>query len=245
MISLSTAFRTQAVQFGNTLQSGSLPGEVRFIRGRLLAAGVSALGGFAALAWLVHGNPGPLLGDVEIERFVQSIPWGWLAVVFGSATAFSGATQATAGIILLALVIVIRPRAFLFSVLGSLSGLLYTLTNAAIDRPRPSPGLVHVTEHLGAHSFPSGHAVFAVTYATLLVLCIGGKYLRRRPLIAVSILAAVVVAFMSIARLATGGHWPTDVYGGLLLAGGWILVLLSVRPIGNPVLAWLGDPAAG
>jgi hypothetical protein len=53
---------------------------------------------------------------------------------------------------------------------------------------------------------------------------------------------AVVVIIFSLARIVTGGHWPSDVLGGLLLAAGSILMLLSIRFISGPVLSHLGDP---
>jgi hypothetical protein len=37
-------------------------------------------------------------------------------------------------------------------------------------------------------------------------------------------------------------HWSSDVLGGLLLAAGWILTLLSILLITGPVLEHLGDP---
>ncbi len=211
------------------------------VRGRLAVAGLGAIAAFGVLSFFARAS-GPLPGDVGTERAVQSIPWGPISVVFGWVTAFNGFRQMMAGLVLVAIVIAINPRTVAFTVLASLSGAMYTVSNAFVDRPRPSPDLVHVTEHLGAQSFPSGHAVFAMTYASLIVLCVAGKYLHRRGLIAAAAAGAGAVLLMSVARLATGGHWPTDVYGGWLLAGGWIMLLLSFRPVGTPVVAWLGDP---
>jgi membrane-associated phospholipid phosphatase len=228
--------------FAPGVAGAATPRRASAIRGSLLIPGLAALLAFAGIALASRGS-GPLPGDVAVERLVQSLPWGPATAVFGLITAFNGTTQLAAGLVLLALVVAINPRAFLFSILASLSGPLYSLTNSLVDRPRPSAALVQVTEHLGGHSFPSGHAIFVLTYATLLVLCVGGKYLAGPRLIVAAAMGAAAVVFMSVARLATGGHWPTDVYGGLLLAGGWMLVLLSVGPIGRPVLAWLGDPA--
>jgi membrane-associated phospholipid phosphatase len=222
-------------------RSETSPGRISVIRASLLLPGLLALGTFFVLAFVAR-NSGPLPGDVQVERFAQSVAWGPVTTFFGWITAFNGPTQLTAGLIVLTVVIAINPRTFFFSVLAALSGPLYTVSNSLVDRPRPSGALVQVTEHLGGHSFPSGHAVFALTYVSLLVLCVGGKYLPRRWLYAAAVAGAAVVLFMSAARLATGGHWPTDVYGSLLLGGGWLLLLLSFRPIGNPVLAWLGDP---
>lgn len=211
------------------------------VNGPLFLLGIAALGAFLVLALFARGS-GPLPADLGVERFIQSVPWGFLTVVFGWITAFNGYTQFMAGFALLAFVILVNPRTIVFAALASLSGTLYTFSNSFVDRPRPAANLVQVTEHLGAQSFPSGHAVFALTYASLLVLCVAGKYLDRRGLAVAAVVGAGTVMLISVARLATGGHWPTDVYGGWLVAGGWILVLLALRPIGRPVLAWLGDP---
>lgn len=143
-------------------------------------------------------------------------------------TSFNVTTATVAGILLLAVVVTINPRTLIFAMLASLSGPLYTLLNTVI----------------GARWFPGGHAVVSLTFVSLLVLCVGGKYLRRRGLIVVSVVGATSVLFISTASLVIGGHRPSDVYGGWLCAGGWILILLSVRPIGDPVLTWLGDPEA-
>jgi membrane-associated phospholipid phosphatase len=208
----------------------------------LALPGAAAMAGFLVLAYFARAS-GPLPGDVGVERVVQSIPWGPLSTVFGWVTAFNGFTQTMAGLVILFIVVVVNPRTFAFAALASLSGLMYAVSNSFIDRPRPSSDLVQVTEHLGAHSFPSGHAVFVVTYVSLIVLCVAGNHLNRRGLIAAAAVGVAVVLLTSAARLATGGHWPTDVYGGWLLGGGWILLLLSFRPVSSPVLSWFGDPA--
>jgi hypothetical protein len=55
----------------------------------------------------------------------------------------------------------------------------------------------------------------------------------------------IAIAFIfSVARIVTGGHWPSDVLGGLLLAGGWMTTLLSIRFIGDRVIRWPGEPEA-
>ena len=224
-----------------TMPPKSAPLHTPVLRRSLAIPGAAAAAAFLVLGFVARGS-GPLPGDVGVERAVQAVPWGPLSTAFVWVTAFNGYRQMMAGLVLLLVVIVINPRTVAFAVLASLSGALYTLSNSLVDRPRPAPDLVQVTEHLGAHSFPSGHAVFAATYASVIVLCVAGKYLHRRGLIAAGVAGVGVVLLMSVARLATGGHWPSDVYGGWLLAGGWMTLLLSFRPVGSPVLAWLGDP---
>jgi membrane-associated phospholipid phosphatase len=211
------------------------------VRLRLLIVGLVLLAAFGVTAALAASNP-YFPFDVPLERWIQASLSGVAPWFFSSVTALNGTTQTLAGIVLLLLVVVLNPRAILFAVLASLTGPIYFYLNATVNRPRPSPDLVRVTEHLGGSSFPSGHATFAATYVTLLVLCVGGKYLKGRGVTIAAAVGAVVVIAFSVARIVTGGHWPSDVLGGLLLTAGWMSTLLSIRFIGDPVLRWFGDP---
>jgi membrane-associated phospholipid phosphatase len=70
-----------------------------------------------------------------------------------------------------------------------------------LARGRPSSGLHRDGLPDGEHG------------ATLLVLCVGGRYLRRCGLIMTAAAGAVVVIVFSLARVVTGAHWPSDVLG--------------------------------
>jgi membrane-associated phospholipid phosphatase len=211
------------------------------VRLPLLIIGLALLAAFAVTSVLAAANP-YFPFDVPLERAIQGWLSGTVPWFFSSVTALNGTTQTLVGIVLLLLVVFLNPRAILFAVLASLAGPIYFLVNGVINRPRPSPQLVEVTEHLGGSSFPSGHATFAATYVTLLVLCVAGKYMNRRGVTVAALVGALVVLAFSIARVVTGGHWPSDVLGGLLLTAGWMSTLLSIRFIGDPVLRWFGDP---
>jgi membrane-associated phospholipid phosphatase len=207
----------------------------------VLILGLAQLAIFALMAVLASTSA-YFPFDVPVERWIQGLlgetaPW-----LLSAVTALNGPRQTLVGFLLLLLVVVLNPRAIVFAVLASLTGPIYFFVNSTISRPRPSGQLVQVSEQLAGNSFPSGHATFAATYAALLVLCVGGKYLRRRAVLASAVAGALVVLVFSVARIVTGGHWPSDVLGGLLLAGGWMTTLLSLRLIGDPVVRWLGDP---
>jgi membrane-associated phospholipid phosphatase len=209
----------------------------------LLILGIAQLAAFALLA-VFAGTSAYFPFDVPVERWVQGLLGGTAPWLFGAVTALNGPRQTLGGLLLLLLVVILNPRTIVFAVLASLTGPIYFLVNSMISRPRPSGQLVQVSEHLAGNSFPSGHATFAATYATLLVLCVGGKYLKRPALFAAAAAGALVVLVFSVARIVTGGHWPSDVLGGLLLAGGWMTTLLSIRFIGDRVIRWLGEPDA-
>jgi membrane-associated phospholipid phosphatase len=104
-------------------------------------------------------------------------------------------------------------------------------------RPRVPDALV------GVHAWPSGHATASMSLALALVLMSSP---RTRPVVgAIGGLLAVAVAY---SVLLLGWHYPSDVVGGMLIAGGWSCVLAAVavrRPLAVRVRARsaLGPPA--
>jgi membrane-associated phospholipid phosphatase len=106
-----------------------------------------------------------------------------------------------------------------------------------IERPRPSPDLVHVERVLGFSSYPSGHVVnLTAFFGSLLVL----SWLGMRPTwyrAIMQILGAVLIACIGVARIYSGEHWPSDVLAGYLQ--GSVVVALTVslylrRHLGRP-----------
>ena len=107
---------------------------------------------------------------------------------------------------------------------------------------------------IGAASWPSGHATAAMSLALCAVPAVP---MRLRP--AVATLGAAFAVAVSYSFLALGWHYPSDVFGGFLVAAAWTLlgvgtlVALDARPprgVGiNPVVRLpartaLGPPAA-
>jgi undecaprenyl-diphosphatase len=98
-----------------------------------------------------------------------------------------------------------------------------------VARPRPTDGFWAES----GYSFPSGHTTNA-TIMVSLVLIVAWPYLRRpgRPVaVASAVTYAVAVGF---SRLAGGVHWPSDVFGGLLLAVGLTCGAAAVTPLPAP-----------
>lgn len=103
-----------------------------------------------------------------------------------------------------------------------LSMVLVPVLKGMLDFPRPLAVLgEHVVTIVGkpdaAHSFPSGHAAFAVLVAASLA-----PGIARAAQIALAIFALLVC----VSRLSTGAHFPADVLVGALLA---IAVAAAVR----------------
>jgi membrane-associated phospholipid phosphatase len=84
---------------------------------------------------------------------------------------------------------------------------------------RPSFVIGGPLSPIGAASWPSGHATAAMSLALCSVLA---APMRWRPLVA-AVGAAFAVA-VSYSFLALGWHFPSDVFGGFLVAATWALL---------------------
>lgn len=131
-------------------------------------------------------------------------------------------------------------RAWLEAVLVLLVFVPHSLVAALkgwIERPRPAPDLVAVTDRAGGFSFPSGHTVStAVLFGLLLFLL--PALVPRRPLCRL-LQAACLVAVVSAgpARVYVGVHWPSDVLGGYLLAALFLAPVIALYRALRPRLA--------
>lgn len=96
-------------------------------------------------------------------------------------------------------------------------------------RERPPESLDPVVVYHDIASFPSGHTGFATSITIFLLFALTMWGLRRWWMVILSILVILVVA---LSRLYAAAHFPLDVIGGALLAGGTSIALW-------PLAAWL------
>lgn len=122
---------------------------------------------------------------------------------------------------------------------GSGSAILTTGVKEIVERARPSVEKP-VTVSSG-FSFPSGHSLGSmVAYGVLLLVFLPIVPPRSRRQVVVAV-AALVVA-IGLSRIALGVHYPSDVLGGWLLGGWWLLITaLAFRRWHSSV--GLGKPA--
>src|SRR5438270_1635837 len=108
-------------------------------------------------------------------------------------------------------------------------GLVRTAIKQMVDRPRPSPLLVHVGKQTKGKSFPSGHVASSVcVWGWLFALGLLAKKKAQPGRKVLLVSAAMGVAFTGPARVYLGDHWATDVLGGYLFGGGWLSLSLSL-----------------
>lgn len=96
-------------------------------------------------------------------------------------------------------------------------------------RERPPDSLEPVVIYHDVASFPSGHTGFATSITIFLLFALTVWGLRRQWMIVAGIIVVVVVA---LSRLYAAAHFPLDVLGGALMAGGTSIALW-------PLFGWL------
>jgi undecaprenyl-diphosphatase len=90
---------------------------------------------------------------------------------------------------------------------------------------RKRPNLWASTKQLMDYSYPSGHAMSAISFYGLLAANLT-NYLNI-PLALTAILAAGITLGVGFSRVYLGAHWPTDVLSGWIAGGIWLGVCLQ------------------
>lgn len=199
---------------------------------RPLAAAAAVTAVAAAVVSLYVAGHHFIPQEVGLEDDVQATNWGLLALTFPIFSWIGDAKGFVLEIGIFVAILLLNRRAWIFAAAATLTAALYIAVNHLILRPRPTTSQVlHVTEHPGASSYPSGHSMFIVTVTVVLMVCLGHRFLppRWRP-VGWAVVALIVIA-NGIARVYTGAHWPTDVLGGVLIAAAWLALLASIRPV--------------
>ena len=202
----------------------------------LLAVAIGATFAAGILATVVVVHP-YLSYDVTVERGVQAVNWGPLALTFPIFTwigDWKGAVfEAAAFVVILAF----NRRAWLLAAVASGTGVWYQIVVHLVNRARPTtPQVLQVLEHPGASSFPSGHVIFVATLASVLMLCLGHRFLPAWGRVAGWFVVGLIVVTCAISRIYAGAHWPTDVLAGALITVAWLTFAMSLRRVSDPAL---------
>jgi membrane-associated phospholipid phosphatase len=87
-------------------------------------------------------------------------------------------------------------------------------------------------------SFPSGHATAAMAVYGFLAYAIGRTLATGRERFEVGYWTAVLIGLIGLSRIVLGVHYVTDIAGGFLVGGFWLL-------IGFTIAEWARPPTTG
>ncbi len=205
------------------------------IRRPLLFVAIAAAAAVGIITAIVVMNP-YLPIDATVERDIQATNLGPLTLTFPFLTWLGGPGGIYMQAVVIVLVLLLNRRTWILALAGLAGGLWYEVIVHLVNRPRPAVGqILRVTEHPGSTSYPSGHLIFITISAAILMLCIGHRYLPRwARAIGWAVVVGIVVA-VGLDRIYAGTHWPSDVLAGILIATGWLSLVLSIR--------WITDRA--
>ena len=159
----------------------------------------------------------PLSGESSVLTWVRSLDSPWMSPLM-EGTSFLGDT--VPAVITIAVVVVVlllyrrRRDAVFFAAVPAVSALFAYLIKLLVARPRPDELLAG-----SGLSFPSGHVTYAAAFAGFVWYLVPLVLPQRTAVRAVRGLMALFVLLMAVSRMYLGVHWPSDVAGGLLLAG--------------------------
>ena len=136
-------------------------------------------------------------------------------------------------VIVSALAVVWDRRKYILPFLITLGGsqLFASLGKIFIHRPRPS--IAYYLE--SSFSFPSGHAALSVALYGFVayVLLRTVKLKKRRYRTGILFLTLSIIFAIGLSRLYLGVHFLSDVWGGYLLGGLWLIIGISIAEMGK------------
>ena len=189
---------------------------------------------FGVAATLVHTHPGPWPVELAVTRAVQGVPyWSWLPPFINFFGTFNNPIPSGIGVGIVVTAIVLmgwyRQAIFLALAVGVGNGVSNFIASF-VNRPRPSPTLIHVDALLKYYSFPSGHTNNEmIFYGFLLFLSFtrpGRRWRYRWALIPLQVFAALNILMIGFSRVYGGEHWTFDTLGGYLEGALWLTLFI-------------------
>lgn len=187
-----------------------------------------AIVGLAKIVHEVFLEREPVWEDLAILRLVHGWANPTLTKVMKGVTTLASFEFLAVAALLVALGLLLRRRrieAATTVVVAAGGGGLVEVLKLVFHRLRPQAFPPLAVE--ASYSFPSGHAMIAVSFYGLLAHFL----LRAHPGVPQKVMAAgllLLVGLIGLSRVYLGVHWPTDVLAGYVTGGAWLLACILV-----------------
>jgi undecaprenyl-diphosphatase len=179
--------------------------------------------GFGCIALFIHDNK-IVHFDSSIFEYFQHFQSPGLTRVMKVFT-FIGSGMVIAIIVIFAIILfyqVLKHRSELILLLGVVVGsaLLNLFLKNIFHRARPM--INHLIEENG-FSFPSGHSMAAFTLYGIMSFLLWKHISSFRGRSLLIIISVMMIAMIGISRIYLGVHYASDVLGGYLASGIWLI----------------------
>lgn len=158
--------------------------------------------------------------DLTITRTIQQINSPAFALLMGWLSDLGrGMTWALLVFLLCGVLAIAGLRweaicALVAEVMGAIAG---PIVKVLVNRPRPGADIVHVINHLGDHSFPSGHVLQYTAFFGFLWFISYTVIAHSRARTMLLFLFGSIIILIAPSRIYVGEHWASDTFGGYLL----------------------------
>jgi undecaprenyl-diphosphatase len=189
-----------------------------------LAAAVILGGSFAVLAVLVWNGETDAF-DLALRYWALSFNtpksvavWESISLM-GSVAVLSGLTFLSIGLFAMR-----RDWPVMRQIALAMGGAmaLDTISKWMVHRPRPGEVYAHTMP--ASYSFPSGHALYSLTFYMSIAIIISRRS-RGHQTKAIWSAAVLLSALIGASRIFLGVHYGSDVLGGYLIAAVWLIIL--------------------
>ena len=186
---------------------------------------------FIALTASVFARVSPLFpGDLQLALLIQSFNGETTTIIMQVISMFFGYGEA--GILISAIAALVWLR------IGKLEGLIIFIAGLitpisyllkfSVSRIRPTPEQVKILANDIDYGFPSGHSLLSIMVLGMLAYILY-HHIQNRALRTIStVLLYTLILLVGISRVYLGVHWPSDVIGGYLFGGIFLVILIIV-----------------
>ena len=193
-----------------------------------LVISVVSLIGFSTMAFLISKHD-ILAFDSAIISYVQGLETPALTAIMKVFT-FIGSGNAIfviAIVVMVILYVVLHHRSELvfFAIVVSLSGIFNGMLKDVFQRARPD---LHRLIEIGGYSFPSGHAMGAMTVYGALAFLLWRHTSTHRGRTILIILSVIMIFMIGISRVYLGVHYPSDILGGYFASIVWLTIAIWI-----------------